>query len=88
MNKLYNDDLDYVNSIDIEWEKLNNSKILITGATGLIGKFLVDSIMYRNKKYNSNITTYIISRNEEKIFNKFQKYNPQKLANENSSKLV
>ena len=40
----YQDDLEYVANLPI-YDKLKNKSILITGACGLIGSFLVDVIL-------------------------------------------
>lgn len=49
MMKLYENE---VNSIakqnDIPWEKLSGKTILLSGATGMVGKCLIDILMRRN----------------------------------------
>jgi len=50
----------------INWSALQDSSILITGATGLIGKQLVFLLQYLNKKKNANIKIYALVRNEQK----------------------
>ena len=44
----YIDDVRYIAELPLPWEKLQEKNILITGATGLIGSFLIDVLMYRN----------------------------------------
>jgi len=73
-NALYKEDIDALASYDIQWSKLKNKSILITGATGLIGTFLIDLLMYRNLKYNDNITLYAVGRNKEKAFMRLKEY--------------
>ena len=73
-NELYKKDLDSLASSDIDWDKIRNKSILITGATGLIGTFLIDLLMYRNRKYNDGITIYAVGRNKEKAFTRFKEY--------------
>ena len=73
-NELYKADIENIASINIDWDKLRNKSILITGATGLICTFLVDLLMYRNFKYNDNITIYALARNKEKALIRFKKY--------------
>lgn len=48
-----------------------NKSILITGATGLIGSYFIDLIMECNKKNNSNIKVYAMSRSVDKLKNRF-----------------
>ena len=49
-NPSYIEDLEQTSALPLEWDKLQNKKILISGATGLIGSFLVDTIMLNNRK--------------------------------------
>ena len=44
-NSIYREDIKYVAGLDLPWEKLSNKSILITGASGLIGSFLIDVLM-------------------------------------------
>jgi nucleoside-diphosphate-sugar epimerase len=73
-NALYQEDLAFVASYNIDWKILRDSKILITGATGLIGSFFIDMLMYRNNTYNDNIIIYAIGRNKDKADNRFRNY--------------
>jgi nucleoside-diphosphate-sugar epimerase len=71
---LYKKDLDLVSSVDIDWNKLKNKNILITGATGLICTFLIDLLMYRNNNYDDGIVIYAVGRNREKALARFKGY--------------
>ncbi len=70
----YQNDLKYINTMNIDWNLMEDKTILVAGATGLIGSVLVDSIMYHNLNYGSNICVLALSRNEEKIKKRFTKY--------------
>jgi len=63
-NSLYLEDIKYVANMNLPWEKLLNTRILITGASGLIGSFAVDVLMWRNKNAGMNCKIYAIGRNE------------------------
>lgn len=55
------------------FETFRNSKVAITGATGLIGKAFTLSLLSYTKQYNANITIYIVGRSAtkmEKVFGK------------------
>lgn len=66
-NKIFKEDLDYIINVDfIDWEKLNDKTIFITGATGLIGYYLVSALVYRNLIANSNIKIIALVRNINK----------------------
>ncbi len=58
-------------SEDLPWEKLQNSTVLISGATGLIGSFLVDVLMYRNRAFSMNCTVYALGRSENRARERF-----------------
>lgn len=73
-HKLYYEDLEYCISYPLDWRKLENKTILIIGATGLIGQFMIDMLMLRNKTYSSNISIIAISRNSEIANNYFNDY--------------
>ena len=51
---------------DIPFNEFKNTKILITGATGLIGSLIIKFLLYANYKMNLNVSIFAIIRNEEK----------------------
>lgn len=73
-SNLYIDDINFVAGLDIPWEKLINKSIMLSGATGLIGSFLVDVIMKKNESASLNCTVYALGRNKEKANARFFKY--------------
>lgn len=73
-NDLYNKDLAYVSKISIPWDKLNNKSVMISGATGLIGSFLIDVIMLKNSSDNLGCTIYALGRDENKLKSRFSIY--------------
>ena len=72
-NLIYQEDIKYVAGLTLPWEKLRNKRILITGASGLIGSFLIDVLMQKNS-CGLNCTVYAIGRNLEKAQNRFLEY--------------
>lgn len=70
-NQLYRADLDAFADHAIPWDRLHGKTILITGASGMIGTFLIDALMTRNAKYQEEITVYAVSRNIDKLNNRF-----------------
>lgn len=73
-NSLYVDDIDKISRLNIAWEKLHHSSILITGATGMIGTFLVDVLMKRNCIFSENIHIYAMGRSADKARARFKDY--------------
>jgi nucleoside-diphosphate-sugar epimerase len=66
-NKVFKEDLDYIINVDfIDWSKLDNKTVFITGATGLIGYYLTCALLYRNMMCRSQIKIIALVRNMEK----------------------
>lgn len=65
-SKLYLEDILYVSKICVPWEKLQDRSVMLSGATGLIGSFLIDTILEKNFNDGLNTTVYALGRNEEK----------------------
>ena len=72
-NELYLEDVRNTTDLPLPWEKLKNRSIMISGASGLIGSFLVDVIMKKNAADGLNCTIYALGRNEEKTRERFCK---------------
>jgi UDP-glucuronate decarboxylase len=70
-NLLFQEDVAHVAALDLPWQQLQDKSILISGATGLIGSFLVDVIMKRNADYGMNCSVYALGRNEDKAKERF-----------------
>lgn len=70
MNRLkcpeYIADVDKVCSLPLPWEKLENKTVVISGATGMIGAFLVDVLMRRNDIDGARCSVIALGRNIEK----------------------
>ncbi|WP_288174370.1 NAD-dependent epimerase/dehydratase family protein [Sporofaciens musculi] len=73
-SKQYIEDVVAVADLDLSWEKLRDKCMLVSGATGLVGSFLVDVILRKNQEDDLNCTVYALSRNEEKIMERFAGY--------------
>jgi nucleoside-diphosphate-sugar epimerase len=72
MNSSYIDELESVAAIDLPWNSLQGKTIAVTGSTGLICSFMVDLIMYRNKKYNNDCKVIAVTRNAQKAEIRFK----------------
>lgn len=73
-NELYMEDVRYVVNLNLPWEKLQDKSILLSGATGLIGSFLIDVLMEKNRADELNCTIYAVARNEEKAKDRFGEF--------------
>lgn len=74
-NQLYLKDIEDTASIEIPWNMLQDSSILISGASGLVGTFLVDTIMYKNRQEALKCHIYAMGRNRSKAEQRFAAYN-------------
>lgn len=73
-NELYQQDIAYISGLSICWECLRNATVLISGATGLVGSFLVDVLMHKNRTEQLSCTVLITGRNTEKARSRFSRY--------------
>lgn len=71
---LYKEDIRRISKLRFPWEKLRNKTIMISGATGMIGSFLIDLLMYKNKTDYLKCNVIAIGRNIEKGRNRFSSY--------------
>jgi len=66
-SKIISDDInDILIDNNISWDKLRNKVILITGATGAIGYFIINVLGILNEEYDFNVKIYAIGRNKDK----------------------
>ena len=73
MNDIFHEDLKDVCGVSfIPWNKLRNSTILVTGATGLIGTGIVNSLNYANKEKGLNLRLLALVRSVEKAEDRFK----------------
>lgn len=73
-NKQYLEDVRKIAEMPFDWDKFKASSIMISGATGMIGSFLIDVIMYRNAYANQGCTVYALGRSETKASDRFGTY--------------
>lgn len=70
---LYRNDLDYVAALNLPWDKLQWKRVLISGATGLVGSFLIDVLMRKNEE-GLNCKVYALSRDVQRASARFSKW--------------
>lgn len=54
--------------------KLKNKSVFITGATGLFGLWLLEFLLFLNKKYDFNVTITILTRSYYNFISKYPKF--------------
>lgn len=72
--KQYQEEIASLTSLPLPWERLQDSSILISGATGMIGSYLIDLLMAKNQLHGLNCRICAISRREENARARFAPY--------------
>ena len=65
-------DLDIICHSAVNWHMYENSTVLITGATGRLGRYIVETLTDVDLKYNLNMRIIGLARSEEKAKSVFQ----------------
>jgi len=72
MNRLPPDDIDHIllHTKDL-WKELRKSRVFIAGGTGFFGKWLLESFLAANDKFNLKASITVLSRNPHKFAEKY-----------------
>ncbi len=71
---LYMEDVEAVCGLPLPWEKLKGKTMMLSGATGLLGSFLIDVIMRKNRQEGLNCQVLALGRNRGKAEKRFPDY--------------
>ncbi len=63
----FSKEIDLCATSDIDWQKIDNKSVIITGATGLVGKYIIDVLLRRNELTGSHTQIIAVGRNEQKF---------------------
>lgn len=75
INSIIKEDLARIYHSDIDWKKFYNTTVLITGASGVLPAYLVESLLYANRlTLEANIKIIALVRNKERAENRFSAY--------------
>lgn len=69
-NALYIEDIAKTAELDLPWDRLADKSVMISGATGLVGSYLTDVLMYKNEK-GLNCRVYALGRSAQKAADRF-----------------
>ena len=61
-NPIIREDLNFIASSKLDWAYLENSTILVTGGSGLLGAYLVKSLLHVNDCYSLNLSVICVTR--------------------------
>ena len=70
---LYLEDVKRIADLDLPWDKFHGKSVMFSGATGMLGSFLVDVLMIKNEE-GLDCTVYELGRSEEKAKDRFSKW--------------
>ena len=73
-NKIVIQDLQEIVAENLSWEKFANSKIIVTGASGILPSYMVETLLYLNQHKLLNIKVIGIVRNMDKAKRRFADY--------------
>ncbi|MCQ2507632.1 MAG: NAD-dependent epimerase/dehydratase family protein [Dorea sp.] len=60
-------DIDIILSAKADWKKLQDATVLVTGATGRLGIYIVNALVGASRDFGLNIKVLALARNPEKI---------------------
>lgn len=67
-------DLRSVIEQDIDWNQLHGKSVMVSGSTGMIGKFLIDVFMLLNLEKDLKCSVYALGRSTQKAKERFPGY--------------
>lgn len=68
---LYREDLERCAELALPWEKLSGKTVVISGATGMIGSFLIDVLAFKNEHSGADIRIAALGRSAKKAEARF-----------------
>ena len=60
-------DIDIIMKSPIDWEKFRNKTVLVTGATGRLGMYIVEALNKADIDWNLNMSILALARSEKKL---------------------
>ena len=67
MNDILREDIENILKQDLNWEKFRSSNILITGASGMVGGYMMRTLCRLNETGSFGMNIYVLVRHPEKI---------------------
>lgn len=77
-NKIYWNHIQKICDLNYDWKTFQDKTILVVGATGLIGSFMIDVLMNLNQTKHLNCNVIGLGRNKQRAEERFSKYISQK----------
>ncbi|MES2877238.1 MAG: NAD-dependent epimerase/dehydratase family protein [Pseudomonadota bacterium] len=71
INKIIEEDLQYITAADLNWSEFNGKTVLISGAAGFLPSYMVETLLYLNKKFKTNVKIIGLVRSLEAAKGRF-----------------
>ncbi len=73
-NSIVESDLKYITDADLPWKSFEDKTVLVSGASGFLPAYMVETLLYLNETRQLNITIIGLVRNLEKARERFSHY--------------
>ncbi len=73
-NKIIDSDLKYITEANLPWDLFKNKTILVSGASGFLPAYMIDTLLYLNETRNLNIRVIGFARDLENAQARFSHY--------------
>ena len=70
----YREDVARIAYSDLDWDQLQGAEFVLSGASGMLGSFLVDVLMARNLTDKMDCTIHGLARDQKALSERFQEY--------------
>lgn len=77
-NKIVEDDMKYIISADLDWRRFADKTVLISGASGFLSSYMVETFLHLNKSKNINVKVIGLVRSLDKAKKKFSEFQHDK----------
>ena len=67
MHRILKEDIEKILKSDLKWENFKGTNVLITGASGMIGSYILNTLVTLNKTRDYGMNIYALVRNPAKI---------------------
>ncbi|RYZ96551.1 MAG: NAD-dependent epimerase/dehydratase family protein [Sphingobacteriaceae bacterium] len=73
-NRIIQEDIDQVFNSGLPWDKFRNKTVLISGASGFVASYMVETLLSVNDRLNQSTKIIALVRNPEKAHKRFKDY--------------
>ena len=67
MNEVLYEDVKNILHQDINWDMLKDSKVLVTGASGMLGSYIARTLVKLREEKEWKMDVYALVRNQDKL---------------------